>query len=311
MPLHPKIDDLLELRHQAHTVGLASHHAVNSMLCGLYRSVFRGQGMDFEEVREYREGDEIRNMDWRVTARTGTPYLKVFREERERTVVLCIDVGPHMQFGTRGTFKSIQAARAAALLGWAAYGNQDRVGALLFGNPAEPLVHFTPSRARRSLWRVLNALTREPESTYDHRSQGCGDCLVEALERVGRSVKTGALVFCVGDFNRDPTPLEEPLGRLIQRHDVVLLPVDDPADRELPAIGRVIFSAADGSQVEVDTDSSDGRLRYREAWEAQRRHLVTMARRLSADVLPVPTDKDVHQTLLTGLRLRARHLVTR
>ena len=104
MSLRPQITDLLELRHQARTVGIASHHPVNSVLCGLYASVFRGQGMDFEEVREYQEGDEIRNMDWRVTARTGVPHLKVFREERERSVILCVDISERMAFGTRGTF---------------------------------------------------------------------------------------------------------------------------------------------------------------------------------------------------------------
>ena len=117
MSLQPRLDDLLELRHQAHTLGLASHHLVNSSFSGLYASVFRGQGLNFEEVREYREGDDIRNMDWKVTARTGDPHLKVFREERERSVMLCVDKGPHMNFGTRKTFKSIQAARAAALTG--------------------------------------------------------------------------------------------------------------------------------------------------------------------------------------------------
>ena len=117
MALHPRLDDLLELRHQARTLGLASHHLVNSSFSGLYASVFRGTGLDFEEVREYREGDDVRSIEWKVTARTNSPHLKVFREERERSVVLCVDQSPHMNFGSRGTFKSIQAARAAALLG--------------------------------------------------------------------------------------------------------------------------------------------------------------------------------------------------
>ena len=104
----PGIDDLIEVRHRAHTVGLASRHQVHTLLSGLYASVFRGQGMDFEETREYRFGDEIRNMDWRVTARTGKPHLKVFREERERPVMLCVDAGPNMQFGTRGTSSPVR-----------------------------------------------------------------------------------------------------------------------------------------------------------------------------------------------------------
>lgn len=304
--LHPRIDDLLELRHQARTIGIASHHPVNSILCGLYRSVFRGQGMDFEEVREYRYGDEIRNMDWGVTARTGKAHLKVFREERERTVLLCVDVAPHMQFGTRGTFKSIQAARCTALLGWAANANQDRVGALLFGNPEVGVEYFKPSRVRRALWRVLKALTGEPVT-----GKVQGDPLVEALERANRSAATGALVFVVGDFNRPAQPLEESLGRLRQRHEVVLVPIDDPADRELPAVGRVILSAPDGSRIEVDTDNEQGRKRFREAWEQQRHQLRSMVRSLGIDMIPVSTAEDVHQALVTGLRLRVRHIVSR
>jgi uncharacterized protein (DUF58 family) len=304
--LHPHIDDLLELRHQARTIGIASHHQVNSILCGLYRSVFRGQGMDFEEVREYRYGDEIRNMDWGVTARTGKAHLKVFREERERTVLLCVDVSPAMQFGTRGTFKSIQAARCTALLGWAANANQDRTGALLFGNPKEGVEYFTPSRVRRSLWRVLKALTREPESGHPE-----GDPLVEALDRANRSAATGALIFVIGDFNREVHPLEEPLGRLRQRHEVVLIPIDDPADRELPAVGRVILSAPDGSRIELDTDNEAGRRRFREIWDKQRQQLTTMVRSLGIDMMPVSTTENVHQALVRGLRLRVRHMVSR
>ena len=149
MILYPRLDDLLELRHQAHTLGVAAHHLVNSTFTGLYASVFRGTGLDFDEVREYREGDDIRNMDWLVTARTNVPHLKVFREERQRSVILCVDTGPHMSFGTHGTFKSIQAARAAALIGWAASKQHDRVGGVLFGKPGASMQYFRATPGRR------------------------------------------------------------------------------------------------------------------------------------------------------------------
>ena len=162
-----RLDDLLELRHQAHTLGLSSHHLVNSSFSGLYASVFRGQGLNFEEVREYREGDDIRNMDWKVTARTGDPHLKVFREERERSVMLCVDMGAHMAFGTRNTFKSVQAARAAALIGWAANGLHDRVGGILFRGDNEDTDYFRPTKDRRALWRLLKALTAPVDNTAE------------------------------------------------------------------------------------------------------------------------------------------------
>jgi uncharacterized protein (DUF58 family) len=306
MPLHPQLNDLLELRHQAHTVSLASHRPVNSVLCGLYASVFRGQGMNFEEVREYREGDEIRNMDWRVTARTGVPHLKVFREERQRSVILAVDIGPAMQFGTRSTFKSIQAARAAALLGWAASSSQDRVGGLLFGD-AGGLRYFRPSRERRALWRLLSSLTEE----YQGDAQISGDPLHDALDKLIHGAPTGALILLAADFNRESHTLEQKIGRLRQRQEIVLFPVDDPADWELPAMGRVVFTAPDGSRLEIDTDSEPGRAAYRHEWETRRAHLQVMCKRLGVDLIPLYTYEDVHRTLVAGLRRRMRHVMAR
>jgi uncharacterized protein (DUF58 family) len=299
--LRPALDDLIELRHRAHAIGIASHHKVLSPLSGLYASVFRGQGMDYEETREYREGDEIRNMDWRVTARTGVPHLKVFREERERAVMLCVDAGPHMHFGTRGTFKCVQAARAAALLGWAAANVQDRVGAVLFGDPAAGPQYFRPSRARMAFWRMLRALA----STSEHGSVG-GDPLTEALERLNRIAPTGALVFVIADLNRGLQALQVPLGRLVQRHEVVVLPVDDLADREFPDLGRVVFRTHAGTRVEVDTTGERGRRQYRNQWQRHREALLTLGRRLGVPVIPLATHEDAERVLAEGLRRRHR-----
>lgn len=301
MSLAPEIDDLLELRHGARAVGLAAHHRVRSVLSGLYASVFRGQGMEFEETREYRDGDEIRNMDWRVTARTGVPHLKVFREERERAVMLCVDTGPHMRFGTRGTFKSIQAARAAALLGWTASSNHDRVGALLFGDPASPLRFFQPSRARQALWRMLRALTEQGAS-----GAPAPGSFTDALEKLSVASPTGALIFVVADLNRDPAALQAPLGRLRQRHEVALLPVDDPADRDLPDVGRVVFQGDQGQRVEVDTSDPAGRRAYEEAWHRRRRALEGLTTRLGIPLIPLATEQAVRQTLVEGLSRQAR-----
>ncbi len=307
MSLLPEIDELLELRHRAHAIGLGAHHRVASALSGLYASVFRGQGMDFEEAREYREGDEIRNMDWRVTARTGVPHLKVFREERERAVLLCVDVGPHMAFGTRGTFKSVQAARVAALLGWSASINRDRVGALLYGDPDRGMQFLPPSRSRRSFWRMLQALSEAREN----RGSSADEALYGALDKVTRGAPTGGLVFLVGDYNRDPAPIQTLLGRLVQRHEVVVIPIDDPADHEIPDIGRVVFTAPGGQRVEVDTGSEEGRFHYRRAWEGHRRALEELCANLGVPVIPVTTRDDAEEVLIQGLRRRRRHLVRR
>jgi uncharacterized protein (DUF58 family) len=297
MSLHPQLDDLLELRHQARALGVAAHHLVNSTFTGLYSSVFRGTGLDFDEVREYQEGDDIRNMDWLVTARTDSPHLKVFREERQRSVILCIDTGPHMSFGTRGTFKSIQAARTAALIGWAASKQHDRVGGVLFGNPATDMRYYRATPGRRGLWRLLRALTEPIEQGDTDESR-----LMAALQHLDSGSGTGSLIFVIAPINNVTTGLEHILGSLKQRHDVVLLPVDDPADRDLPAIGPVIFSNAAGELLEVDTDNEAGRQAFREDWEQRREELQQMSYRLGMGLIPVSTNEEVHKTLISGLR---------
>jgi uncharacterized protein (DUF58 family) len=297
MSLHPQLDDLLELRHQARTLGVAAHHLVNSTFTGLYASVFRGTGLDFDEVREYQEGDDIRNMDWLVTARTNTPHLKIFREERQRSVILCIDTGPHMSFGTRGTFKSIQAARAAALIGWAASKQHDRVGGVLFGNPATGLRYVRATPGRRGLWRVLRFLTEPIEMGDTDEST-----LMAALQHLESGSGTGSLIFVIAPVNQVTAGLERILGNLRQRHDVVLLPVDDPADRDLPAVGPVIFSNAAGELLEVDTDDEAGREAFREDWEQRREELRQLCYRLRLGLIPISTSEDVHQSLVSGLR---------
>ena len=296
----PRLDELLELRHQAHTLGIASHHLVNSAFSGLYASVFRGQGLNFEEVREYREGDDIRNMDWKVTARTNEPHLKIYREERERGVVLCVDRGAHMNFGTRNTLKAGQAARAAALLGWAANGQHDRVGGVLFGGGETR--HFKPTKDRRALWRLLHEATLPEEEGVDH---GVAEGMGRILTRADRGTGTGALIFVIADFNREIPGLEKGLGQLRQKHSVVLVPVDDPAERELPRVGRALFRGADGGLVEIDTEDRAGREAYAEQWRRRRDTLIKLANRLSVAVIPVDTAEDVHKSLTDGLRRRA------
>lgn len=299
--LHPRLDELLELRHQAHTLGLASHHLVNTTFSGLYASVFRGQGLNFEEVRQYREGDDIRNMDWKVTARTNEPHLKVYREERERSVLLCVDHGPHMFFGTRGTFKSVQAARVAALLGWAANSVNDRVGGVLFGDADRGLVHFQPTKDRSALWRLL----RETANPVRRSRRGV-NCIEEVLKRSDRGSGTGSLIFLIADFNHDLAGMDKALGQVCQKHSVVLIPVDDPADREIPSLGRALFRDAGGRMVEIDTDDPAGQRAYSERWESRRAALIKLANRLGVAVIPVQTSHDVHLALMSGLALRAR-----
>ncbi|MCG2633654.1 MAG: DUF58 domain-containing protein [Gammaproteobacteria bacterium] len=294
MSLKPSLDDLLELRHRANALGISARHRVNSRFDGLYASAFHGQGMAFEEVREYRLGDDIRRMDWRVTARTGTPHLKLFREERERVVLLAVDVGPHMYFGTRGTFKSVQAAHAAALLGWGANRHGDRVGGLMFSDTG--LHYFPPLRGPRGLWRLLRGLAEmEPPESVGAAEQG----LVEPLRHLARTAPTGALIFVIGDFNLPPEQLDRALRELSQRHQVVLLPVDDPAERDMPSAGLLQLGLA--PSLLVFSGSRQAAADYRQAWDERRESLKAISRRARVELMPVRTDEEIHLALADRL----------
>ncbi|MDM8564492.1 DUF58 domain-containing protein [Candidatus Halobeggiatoa sp. HSG11] len=298
--LTPQLKELLELRYQANSVGLVSSQRTQTMLSGLYASVFRGHGMNFEEVREYQSGDEIRNIDWRVTARMNRPYLKIYREERERSVMLCVDTGVQMQFGTCETFKAVQAAKVAALLGWSAYGHGDRVGGLLFGQQAPKF--FRPNRSQRSLGQILRNLTIPPNDKQDSST------LEKALQVLNRSSGTGSLLFVITDFNQADVPtLQRTLSQLRQHHEIVLISIDDPADYDLPAVGQVGFVTPDGTKVYIDTDSKAGRIAYRKTWETKRQDLKQMVQGLFIDLFNISTQDNVYNSLFKGLQQRVQN----
>jgi uncharacterized protein (DUF58 family) len=201
-----------------------------------------------------------------------------------------------MSFGTRGTFKSIQAARAAALLGWAASRLHDRVGGILFGDEGAGMQYFRPTKDRRALWRLLNALTNE--GSQEKRQI---DCLAQALQRADRGTPTGSLIFVIADLNREIAALEQTLGRLCQQHTLVLVPIDDPADQEMPDMGQVTFTSPDGQMMEIDTSNAQARRQYHETWKHRRTILTLMTNRLGIPLVPVPTNEDIHQALAQGL----------
>jgi len=292
MRLTLALDDLLELRHQARGLGIASRHPVNTALSGLYRSIFKGQGMDFEAVRAYQFGDEIRHMDWRVTARTGSAHMKVFHEERQRSLMLCVDVGASMQFGTRGTFKSIQAMRCVALLGWSALYNQDKIGGVIFGG--EKIHMVRPQQGQRNLWRFLRKLS-------DSHEVSDKTPLVKILDRLNRIAPTGSPIVIVANFNQDIQPLVYGLGKLSQGHQLLLIPIDDPAEKNLAMMGKVQFMDNQGQRLDVNTSDARGQQAYFELWQQRRQRLIALSRRFAIALLPISTDDDVRQRLLAGL----------
>ena len=280
---------LLELR----TRGL-----VNSLFTGEYRSVFKGQGMEFAEVREYQPGDEVRSIDWNVTARMQRPYVKRYIEERELTVMLAVDVSGSERFGTRRRFKSEVASELTAVLAMSAIRNNDRVGNLMFTDRIEHVV--PPRKGRRHALRLIrDILAFEP--------QGRGTDIGAATEYLNKMLPHKAIIFLVSDFLGEN--VERPLKLLAQRHDVVAVTLEDPSERILPDIGLVRLVDPETGQA-LDIDTSDPKVRSRfdtmvSTEGDKRRHLL---RRLAIDEIPVNTDQGIMEPLLRFFRTRERRI---
>jgi len=293
--LTPDFNELVHLAGKSARLRLQTRRKMDTNRAGDYASPFRGQGLEFHEVREYRLGDDVRNIDWRVTARMEKPYLKVFTEERERTVLLCVDTRASMRFGTRKTFKSIQAARAAALLGWMAQGAGDKVGSAVFGDVPNGLQFFAPVRGRRALWQTLKLLSRKPEGGSKSVA------LEDALAVLNRTAPTGALVFVVSDFAQLHDSAEMQFANLRRRCDVILIRIDDPADRTLPPMDAIWFSDTK-NRVLAATGSKSGREAYARQWDEGRRRMQDIAARQRLGIVDLHTQSDPLTDLTHGLR---------
>jgi uncharacterized protein (DUF58 family) len=283
-----------EILRQVKLLELRTRGLVNSLFTGEYRSVFKGQGMEFSEVREYQAGDEVRSIDWNVTARMGKPYVKRYIEERELTVMLCVDLSGSERFGTRTRFKSELASELAAVLAMSAIRNNDRVGAVLFTDRIEHVV--PPRKGRRHALRLMrDLLAFEP--------QGTGTDLAGALDYAGRMLAHKSIIFVVSDFQSPD--LEQPLKLLAQRHDVVAVTVDDPSEQTLPDIGLARFVDPEtGATLDVDTSDPAVRAQFAASVEEELTNRRRLLRRLAIDEIPVHTDGSVVEPLIRFFRAR-------
>ena len=295
---HPGAAVPPEVLRQVKLLELRTRGLVNSLFTGEYRSVFKGQGMEFAEVREYQAGDEVRSIDWNVTARMQRPYVKRYIEERELTVMLAVDVSGSERFGTRRRFKSEVASELAAVLAMSAIRNNDRVGAAMFTDRIEHVV--PPRKGRRHALRLIrDILAFEPT--------GRGTDIAGATEYLTKMLTRKAIIFLVSDFQGPD--IERPLKLLAQRHDVVAVTLEDPSERALPDIGLVRFVDPEtGEMFDVDTSNSAVRTQFDTNVSAEadrRRHLL---RRLAIDEIPVRTNESIMDPLLRFFRTRERRL---
>ena len=235
--------ELLALNGPAAALDLSSRKRVLTDMGGTHLSGFRGRGMEFEEHRAYQPGDDVRAIDWRVTARTGQTHIKLFREERERPVYLLVDRSPSMQFATRGVFKSVLAAQAAALLGWAAVANRDRVGGMI----ADPggLLEVRPGGGRRGLLRYLNQLVTAQQRAADFTQ---ASQLNNALQHVDRLARSGSVVVLLTDFQNLDGKAKPMLQKLASRCELIVGMVSDPFERELPQLSGMPVTTAVASE---------------------------------------------------------------
>ena len=237
-------DELIGLRVGAERIRLKRAGTARSALVGAHRSRFRGRGMDYRESRHYQPGDDIRNMDWRITARAGNPHVKVFDEERERPVVLLVDFGPSMFFASRGVFKSVQAARLAALIGWSAVARGDRIGALLFNGAHTEL---SPRGGRRGQMRLIRSLVaagdpRRLLHAVGGEAPATSGGLSDALVRLRRVARPGSLVFLLSDFYRMDADSARHLRVLAEGCELLAVQILDTLELEPPPPGRYAIS---------------------------------------------------------------------
>ncbi len=283
-----------EILRQVKLIELRTRGLVNSLFSGEYRSVFKGQGMEFAEVREYQHGDEVRSIDWNVTARMRRPYVKRYIEERELTVMLVVDLSGSERFGTRRRFKSELASELAAVVAMAAIRNNDRVGAMLFTDHVEHVL--PPRKGRRHALRLIrDLLVFEP--------QGRGTNVAAVSDYLIKMLPHKSVIFLVSDFMGED--IERPLKLLAQRHDVVAVTVEDPSEWNLPDIGLARFVDPE-TDIAVDVDTSDPSVRkqFDERVTEERGERQHLLRRLAIDEIPISTDKGIVEPLIRFFRTR-------
>ena len=294
--------DPKELLKKVRAIQIRASRMVDDVLAGEYSSVFKGRGMEFDEVRLYAPGDEIRTIDWNVTARTGIPHVKRFVEERELTVVLLVDLSSSGRFGTVRQLKSEVAAEICALLAFSAIRNHDKVGLVLFTDRIEK--YIPPKKGKKHVLRVIREL-------LDFAPAGGGTDIGGALEFVSRVLRRRSVVFLVSDFLEDARTFDRPLKLASRRHDLIPITISDPREVELPPLGLLELEDAEtGETMVIDTKSLRIRSRFRERGTKAAAARTELFRRIDVDQIAVETDRPYLESILRFFKQRERRLRT-
>jgi len=289
-----------ELIKKIRQIEIRTRHLVNTSFAGEYHAVFKGRGMEFDEVRPYQRGDEVRTIDWNVTARTGQLFVKRYIEERELTVMLLVDASASGQFGTVNRFKREIAAELAAVLAFSAITNNDKVGLLIFTDQIE--LFITPRKGRRHVLRLIrDLLAFEP--------QGYRTNLKLGLETLNHMLKRRSIIFLVSDFLSPPDGYRRILQVSNRRHDIIAVTLSDPREHEWPGIGLVALEDAETGQVQwVDTSSRQWQQAFIERVDELRVARERVFRKAKVDRIDITTDKDYVIPLANFFEKRVRRI---
>jgi uncharacterized protein (DUF58 family) len=290
-----------EILKKVRQIEIRTNREVTDVLGGQYHSVFKGHGMEFEEVREYLPGDEVRSIDWNVTARFGHPFVKKFKEERELTVMLIVDVSASGQFGSVRQTKNELAAELGAVLAFSAIRNNDKVGLIMFTDEIEKYV--PPKKGRRHVLRVIREILA-------FQPQGRGTNLTAALDYLNLVQTRRAVTFVLSDFQVDD---EESVRKKLQvaskRHDVVALSLRDPREEEMPAVGLVeLRDAETGERALVDTFDRNVREEFAAKARLRLEGLRRLLRSASVDQVEIRCEADYMVPLIRFFRMRERRI---
>lgn len=285
-----------EILKQVRRIEISTRGLVNEVFSGEYHSVFKGRGMNFAEVREYQYGDDIRSIDWNVTARNGSPFVKIFEEERELTVMLVVDVSASGEFGTRERLKGEVAVEICALLAFSAIKNNDKVGLIIFSDRIEKFV--PPRKGRRHVLRVLRELLY-------HRPEGRGTDITGALEYLTHVQRKKAVTFLVSDFRDEG--FDKALAVAGRRHDLIAVRLGDARERELPPLGYLELEDPEtGQRVVVNTSDPHFRMAFATRVTNDRNDLDRAFRKSKVDVIDIETGEPYVRPLMRFFQDRAR-----
>jgi len=287
-----------EILDKVRRIQIYTSHVVNNVFAGEYESVFKGRGMEFDEVREYQPGDEVRSIDWNVTARMGNPYVKRFVEERELTVMLVVDMSASGAFGTINRTKRELAAEIGAVLAFSAIKNHDKVGLILFTDKIEKFI--PPRKGTRHVLRVIRELLYfTPENS--------GTDIECALEYLNKVTIRKTVTFLISDFLA--LGYEKAMQIANKRHDLIAIQVEDPREREFPSLGIIeLEDSENGEKAVIDTRNSLLREQYKNIAITQKEKLISLFRHANVDFIEVDTKKPYIEPLMRFFRMREKRI---